>query len=708
MTRFALVTASFVIVSSSVSAASATWNVAGDGNWATDGNWTPGAAPGNTSGTTSPDIAIFGSPTATRIISADTNRNIGGITFSGAGAFNTTISGGSLLLTSGGLIQNTGATGNRTDKIDSAVIIQGDGGTYTLGANSTNNSSALQIGTGGITGVSTAGNTTVLTLNGGNASANNSISGVIGNGSAGGNLAVVKNGTGFWNLSGANTYSGGFTLNAGGVRISNNAAFGTGTLTINGGSLSGSANATIANNMVWNATVSHTNAIGNSGNIVMNGNALLTGSRDVSVTASNSSLTVSGVISDGGSGYGINKTGVFNLTLGGANTYTGTTNINAGTVTLGAAGGFSSDSILSVNAGVAAGVAGGRLDLKGRSQTVAGLTSTGGLGGQGVISNTSGTAVTLTVNGSGDTTYGGLIVEAGAGNVSLAKSGDGTLTLTGSHNYAGGTTVSGGTLIVNGGATMVAATSSTQGTITPSFGNFTMTGLASTSGLVVGQRISGTNIPANAYITSIVSGTSITFSAHTNNANTATDTESFAAYNGSGLGTGAVTVSGGILGGTGVIAGATTIQAGGTLAAGVDGVGTLTFGGSLTLAGTTLLEIAGSSSHDVVAVGGAVHYGGTLTVNLINGFAFADGQTFDLFTSSSHTGEFALISVAGVLLDADNGYSATVGGFTYTFANSDNIGQLSVMDSAIPEPSAYAAVLGGLAIAASAMRRRRG
>lgn len=711
MARTALAAASVVITSAPVFAASTSWSLAGDGSWVTDSNWTSGTAPGGVGTTTNTDTATFGlSTSALRTVTVDSTRNVAGISFTSTGTAGYTLTGGSLYLTSGGTIQNSGSVGTHTDRIDSALIIQGNGGSYTIGANSTNSSANLVIATGGITGVSTAGNTTTLTLNGGSNSSNNTLNAVIGDGSAGGNLAVTKGGNGWWTLGGANTFSGGFTMSAGNLRLNNNSALGTGTFTINGGGLSStSGNITIANNMVWGGTVSFNNTISNSGNLTMNGNAVLTGNRDVSVTANASSLTVNGVISDGGGGFGINKTGSFNLTLGGANTYTGTTNINAGTVTLGAAGNLASGSVLAVNAGATAGAAGGRFNLNTRNQTVAGLTGGSGLGGQGVIANNAATSGTLTVNNTADYTYDGLLIETGSvGNLALAKTGSGTLRLTGSHSYAGGTTVSNGTLIVNGAATSAAALSSTQGVITSTAnGNFVMTGLASTSGLVVGQRVTLNGVSSGMYITSIASSTSITLSSYITGGNTNAQSEVFAAYTGSGLGTGSVTVSGGTLGGTGVIAGATTIQSGGTLAAGDGGVGTLTFGGSLTLAGTTLLEIAGASSFDVVAAGGALNYGGTLTVSLINGFSFGDGQTYNLLTSASHSGNFTSVSVAGTTLDAGNGYTATVGGLTYTFTATDTYGQLSVVASTIPEPSTYAAILGTLAITGVALRRRQ-
>ena len=58
---------------------------------------------------------------------------------------------------------------------------------------------------------------------------------------------------------------------------------------------------------------------------------------DTLVTQQNNNgatLTLSGVISDGGNGYGLSKGGIGNVALTGANTYSGPTTINAGTLTL--------------------------------------------------------------------------------------------------------------------------------------------------------------------------------------------------------------------------------------------------------------------------------------------------------------------------------------------------------------------------------------
>ncbi len=65
------------------------------------------------------------------------------------------------------------------------------------------------------------------------------------------------------------------------------------------------------------------------------------------------------------------------------------------------------------------------------------------------------------------------------------------------------------------------------------------------------------------------------------------------------------------------------------------------------LAGTTLIEIAGTggagapNGHDQINVAGLAQLDGTLQIALLNGFVPAAGQTFQIFTWDSHTGQFA-------------------------------------------------------------------
>ena len=97
----------------------------------------------------------------------------------------------------------------------------------------------------------------------------------------------------------------------------------------------------------------------------------------------------------------------------------------------------------------------GALDLNGNNQTIAGLTDTLGFGsldaGARSVVNTSGTAVTLTLNTTADqssgVSIGGTDINGTTGNnLAVVKSGTGTQTLSGANTYSGNTTVTGGTL----------------------------------------------------------------------------------------------------------------------------------------------------------------------------------------------------------------------------------------------------------------------
>src|SRR5258708_32403990 len=70
----------------------------------------------------------------------------------------------------------------------------------------------------------------------------------------------------------------------------------------------------------------------------------------------------------------------------------------------------------------------GTLDLAGFNQTVASVTSTGTV-------TDSGAAATFTVNNAGADAFAGALTGA---NLSLAKTGVGTLTLSGANTYGGG------------------------------------------------------------------------------------------------------------------------------------------------------------------------------------------------------------------------------------------------------------------------------
>jgi autotransporter-associated beta strand protein len=144
-------------------------------------------------------------------------------------------------------------------------------------------------------------------------------------------------------------------------------------------------------------------------------------------TLSGALLDIKGVISGFG---GLTKQGFDTVTLSGANTYVGTTNVIAGALRIGANNALPTTGTLQTRGDAV-------FDLNGFNQTIGRLTSptaaVQGLNVMGFIGNSATTLSTLTV-GSGSTgnaNYGGVI----QGNIALAKTGNSALILSGSNTY---------------------------------------------------------------------------------------------------------------------------------------------------------------------------------------------------------------------------------------------------------------------------------
>jgi autotransporter-associated beta strand protein len=148
-----------------------------------------------------------------------------------------------------------------------------------------------------------------------------------------GAFRLTKAGAGILTLSGVNAFTGGTTLNAGTLNINNSQALGTvaGTFIINGGTIdntSGSTITTLNYPQDWNNDFVFTgtqNLNLGTGVVSMIANRLL--------TVNGSILTIGGIIS--GTGFSLSKAGLGTLSLTGANTFTGGTNLNTGTLLLG-------------------------------------------------------------------------------------------------------------------------------------------------------------------------------------------------------------------------------------------------------------------------------------------------------------------------------------------------------------------------------------
>lgn len=300
--------------------------------------------------------------------------------FSGANSYTggTTITGGTLQLTGGAALADTGA------------VTVGALGALDVGASETigalTNAGAVTLSAGSLTAASISGAGTIA-LTAGNLTAGNatstSYSGVIS-----GTGSLTKTGTGTLTLSGANTYSGGTTI-SGGMLTGDTTSL-QGNIVDNAGlTFSQSANGTYAGNLTGTGTLikagtgtvtlSGTNSYSgattvSAGTLIAGGTgigdasavtvasgatlqlganetigslagagALDTAGFTLTTGGLNSSPTFSGAIT----GTGLTKTGTGTLTLSGTNTLSGALTVSAGTVALGGANTTGSASIAS-------------------------------------------------------------------------------------------------------------------------------------------------------------------------------------------------------------------------------------------------------------------------------------------------------------------------------------------------------------------------
>ncbi|ECO4188045.1 autotransporter outer membrane beta-barrel domain-containing protein [Salmonella enterica] len=285
---------------------------------------------------------------------------------------------------------------------------------------------------------------------------------------------VVKSGDDVLTLSGANSYSGGTLISDGTLVASNVEALGTGDVTDNavlelntGGdfdnAISGSGQVVKSGDetLTLSGTNSYTDGTLISGGTLVASNVEALGTGDVTDNAV-LELNTGGDFDNAISGSGqVVKSGDETLTLSGANSYTGGTTISGGTLVatnveaLGS-GDVTDDATLELNTG-------GTFDnaISGSGQVVKSgddvltLSGANSYSGGSLISGGTLVATNVEALGTGDVTNnavlelntGGTFDNVISGSGQVVKSGDGTLTLSGSNTYTGGTTISSGTLV---------------------------------------------------------------------------------------------------------------------------------------------------------------------------------------------------------------------------------------------------------------------
>jgi autotransporter-associated beta strand protein len=447
----------------------------GSGNWSTGGNWQSGSVPSE--GTPLEFVGAGGTSTNNSALSS-----VGGMTFGANATGSYTVNGTALQIATAGIrnnstyaqtvatdftltvalsfsasagnltisgsVDNNGhlltTTGNHTLHIQgpisgSAGLIQEVNGTLILSGNNTYNGTTtisagtLQIGTGGTSGALSA--TSTITNNGTlvfNRSDTITQGTSFSASAIGGSGALVQKGAGTLVLNTANSYTAGTTLQAGTLRVD------------------------------------HANALGTTGNITFTGGTVQYGSgitADLSPRIKNStgamaidtngqSITFSSALDSTNSG-GLAKSGNGTLTLVVANSYTGGTAINGGTIEIRNASALGTSGTISFGGGT---LLWGNVttDLSSRLSTAGGQDFKFDVGANTVTFNTaiSNAGGTLTKNGSGTLRL------FGASALSSIIINSGTLRAGNNANTFGG---AGGTIVMNGGSLYLYSNTSGSG-----------------------------------------------------------------------------------------------------------------------------------------------------------------------------------------------------------------------------------------------------
>lgn len=550
-----------------------------------------------------------------------------------------------------------------------------DLGSFTLTLTDTAGSSAFQFGQGG------GANRGVIT-------------------GTGGIVQTLAN-TGATNaFFGASTFSGGLVLNSGilvvGINSTGTAgavtsgSFGTGLLTVNGGTIRSTSGGTrtVLNDMLLNGnfTIGDATTTG----AIFGGNITLAGNRTITVTAGGTAAdlsdrhTISGVIGDGGSAFNFTKSGTGTLVLSGASTYSGTTNVINGSLLVaanapaGAAGplGNATSAISLGGTGAAAGnnigllvgvpgsTPGAATITIGRDITVGNVNNTGTTT-LGTFSNTNAVfsgniALSKSVllasssTGANAANFTGTI----SGAFGITKTATGVTRLSGANSYTGTTTIRNGTLLAAGDVAV--STNSPLGNA------------ASAIALADGTSGAADNIVLG------IDGAFTIARGVTINTNNSTGTSTLTAFNAAATTAtygGTVTLNrNAIL--ANATAGATTLFSGsitdgaGTFGVTVNGPGTVEFGG------------AGVNAYDGVTnvANGTLllnrNFGGN---NTITGPVTVSGGTLRL-GGNEQLPDSLVLTLTGGVLDAAN-FTETIFDLNYTGGTILNGGNLTITGS---------------------------
>ena len=517
-------------------------------------------------------------------------------------------------------------------------------------------------------------------------------------------------------LSGANTFGGPLTINGGRVSANATAIPAGVAVTVNNGGQLYLNTAYLANNNITISGKGYFDSIGNyDGAIRLVNGATLTGTTTlntssggltyigfVTTTAGIYSETISGQINGTGpvsfqglyggttSGSGVAATNTVILAnTGTANNYTGNTYID-NNYTANAGSGGPDNTILKLGASeqIPNGPGMGVLvfdafntananractfELNGYNETVNGITNStvGGLGN--IIQNTGAGNSILTI-GDGDTTssFNGNILDGGTGKtLAIKKIGIGTLALSGTNSYVGGTTNNAGTLeadsstalgagllVMNGGA----LSNNVSATLT----NTINLAVASSVGVGSGQTFTLGSLITNAGSLNMVGAGTLVLSNASNNYSGGTSIAgTLSLKNTSGLGTGTLTVNTGGVAYNFSSTAATITNAvslnGGQLHTGGGNSGTKnTWSGPVTLTANSSVSSDGGTTGNTFTGGLNIGNSGyTFTVGG-NGNGSGSDNNFNSVISGGPNALFITTSAGVAHLNAANTYSGT-------------------------------------------------
>jgi autotransporter-associated beta strand protein len=482
-------------------APTATWTGASDTSWITAGNWSPTNVPAtdapiifdssstaNLNTVLNQDFTVTGvtltSPTGAVSIGGANTLGLGTGGFDLSAAIqDLTVSTPIVLGGTQSWIVASGRTLGLSGSIsgNSPLTIAGEGkvllGASNILPNGVGNGNMIVTGTldlnglsqsvNGLTGGGTIDNSGAgsATLTVGNDDAASTFSGTIQD--TGGELAVVKTGTGTLSLSGPNSFSGGFTNNgSGNITPGNDSAFGTGPVVSNAGTIYPITNRTFANPLALNDSILRSG--GGNGNIVnWNGAVTATGTSGISADGGTAGINLGSTLDITGATFSSFANGTENTINGDISGAGGTLNVTSGTLNINGTGSYTGTTTLS-GSGVF------RLQPTGtisnssnvvitdtgnfNIRNTVGWVYTGTISGTdtGVINLNTGTDAELAgpisgvanINVGTTGTNATISGDISGGAIVTVQSAGATLTLSGNNGYSGITNVEGGSLIL--------------------------------------------------------------------------------------------------------------------------------------------------------------------------------------------------------------------------------------------------------------------